>query len=69
MTKSIPTLLRHADVRAMTGLSRSGLYRMLGQKSFPKPIKVSDRAVRFHRSEVESWLAGRPRAADYSEAN
>ena len=69
MNEAIPTLLRHADVLAMTGLSRSGLYRMLGQKSFPKPVKVSDRAVRWHRAEVAAWIAGRPRAADYSEAN
>ncbi len=69
MNEAIPALLKHAEVWALTGLSRSCLYRMLGQKTFPKPIKVSDRCVRWPRDEVVAWVANRPRAADYSPAN
>ncbi|MXW59448.1 MAG: AlpA family phage regulatory protein [Acidimicrobiia bacterium] len=29
---------------------------------FPEPIRVGQRAVRWHASEIDAWLATRPRA-------
>ena len=65
----IPTMLRHSEVQAMTGLSRSGLYKLLGAGAFPKPVQITSRAVRFKRAEVDAWLEAKPRVADYSPAN
>ena len=58
-------LLRLREVLARCGLSRSTIYRKMREGSFPEPLKVGVRAVRWRESEIESWLASRPRAAGY----
>jgi len=59
-------LLRRSQVEARTGLSRSSLYRKMRDGSFPEPLKISARAVRWPESEVAAWLASRPRATGES---
>lgn len=58
----IDELLRRPAVQTMTGLSCAGIYKLMRQGRFPEPIKVTSRAVRWPKSEVEAWLAARPRA-------
>ena len=55
-------LLTRREVEARAGLSRSSLYRLMRQGLFPKPLRVGVRAVRWPSSEIEAWLASRPRA-------
>ena len=55
-------LLRRRDVEDRTGLSRTSIYRLMREGRFPKPIKVGPKAVRWPASELEAWLAARPRA-------
>ena len=55
-------LLRRSEVQALLGLSRAGIYKMMRQGKFPLPIKIGTRSVRWHRREIQAWLAGRPRA-------
>ena len=55
-------LLRRDEVEARTGFSTSSLYRKMRDGSFPEPLKIGARAVRWPESEIEKWLAGRPRA-------
>ena len=59
---AIDAMLRRTEVQEMTGLSCAGIYKCMRAGKFPEPIKVTDRAVRWPRSEVEAWLADRPRA-------
>ena len=61
MTYSDP-LLRREQVEERTGLARTTIYRKMREGSFPEPIQVGVRAVRWPASEFETWLAGRPRA-------
>ena len=56
-------LLRRKEVEALTALSRSSLYRKMREGTFPEPIRVGSRAVRWRERELADWLAGRPRAA------
>ena len=58
-------LLTYQQVMAYCGLSRSTIYRMMRQRppTFPTPIKLSQRAVRWKESELSQWVATRPRAA------
>ena len=58
-------LLRLREVLARCGLSRSSLYRKMRDGSFPTPLQVGVRAVRWRESEVEHWLATRPRATGH----
>ena len=55
-------LLRREEVEAQTGLSRSAIYRLMRAGKFPEPIKIGQRAVRWPQSELNEFLASRPRA-------
>lgn len=55
-------LLTRAQVELRTGLSRSSIYRAMREGTFPEPIKVTPRAVRWSQNELEEWLASLPRA-------
>ncbi len=52
------TLLSFKDVAARTSLSRSTIYRLLDEGSFPKPIPLGGRRA-FVEIEVEEWIASR----------
>ena len=62
-TTTTDRLLRLNEVQARCGLSRSSLYRMMRDGSFPEPLKVGVRAVRWRESEIEAWLEALPRAS------
>ena len=55
-------LLHLREVIALTGFSRSSIYRKMRDGSFPEPLKIGVRAVRWRESEIKAWLAARPRA-------
>ena len=55
-------LLHRAEVEARTGLSRSAIYRLMRAHRFPTPIKIGLRAVRWPQSEINEFIASRPRA-------
>lgn len=51
--------LRLAEVRKITGLSRSTIYRLQAEGRFPQSIRISIRAVGWIEHEVEAWIAQR----------
>ena len=55
-------LLRLSEVAARTGLGRTTIYRKMREGSFPEPLRIGARAVRWPESEIEAWVAARPRA-------
>ena len=55
-------LLTRPEVEDRTGLSCSTLYRKMREGTFPEPLKIGERAVRWPASEIEAFLASRPRA-------
>lgn len=52
-------ILRIADVKTATGLGRSTIYRMIGNKQFPAPIKLSQKAVGWPESIIQRWISQR----------
>ncbi|MEL0439215.1 helix-turn-helix transcriptional regulator [Phycobacter sp. K97] len=52
-------IYRRPDVEKMVGLSRSTLYAMIAEGTFPKPIKLDKRAVGWREDQVQSWLNSR----------
>ncbi|MCY4085650.1 MAG: AlpA family phage regulatory protein [Actinomycetia bacterium] len=54
-------LLNRKQVEERVGLARSTVYRRMRQGSFPLSIRVSQRAVRWSKSEVEAWVSSRER--------
>ena len=55
-------LLTRREVESLCRIGRSALYRNMRQGDFPLPIKIGPRAVRWRESEIEAYLASRPRA-------
>jgi prophage regulatory protein len=52
----IHRMLRLAEVKARTGLSRSTLYARIAQRAFPQQVHLGPRAVAWPENEVEEWL-------------
>ncbi|EGR2323850.1 AlpA family phage regulatory protein [Vibrio sp. 7-5(1-a)] len=48
--------LKLKEVMQKTALSRSAIYRKMGEGSFPKSVSLGDRAVAWIESEVEEWM-------------
>ncbi len=55
----LPALLRIADVRRLTGLSDSAIYRAAQRGQFPRPLKLSERSSAWVESEVRGWISSR----------
>ena len=55
-------LLTRSEVEARLGIKRSALYQMMADGKFPRPLRLSARAVRWPASEVERWIASLPRS-------
>ncbi|MXW03561.1 MAG: AlpA family phage regulatory protein [Gemmatimonadetes bacterium] len=55
-------LLTRQEVQDRCRIGRASIYRLMRKSSFPKPIRVGDRAVRWLESEIEKYLSNRPRA-------
>ena len=61
-------LLKIAEVEKLVQLTESTVYRLVRAREFPAPLKIGRRNVRWRRSEIEAWLASRPRATGENQA-
>ena len=55
-------LLSYAEVIERVHISRSAIYRMMRAGDFPLPLKLGSKTTRWPASEIENWIATRPRA-------
>lgn len=53
------TLLRCHEVTKLVGLSRSTVYVLMKNGTFPRSIQLAPRAVRWLASEVDAWIESR----------
>jgi prophage regulatory protein len=58
------TLLRLPAVKKYSGLSRSEIYRRGSAGTFPKPVKLGERASAWPAHEIMAWVASRIAARD-----
>jgi prophage regulatory protein len=49
-------LLRLDVVCNLVGISRSTIYRRVAEGSFPRPIRISERSVRWRLENLEEWI-------------
>ncbi|HWU77507.1 MAG TPA: AlpA family phage regulatory protein, partial [Rhodanobacter sp.] len=47
--------LRILQVKQHIGLSRSQIYKMIGEGKFPRQVRLSRRSVAWRWSEVKAW--------------
>lgn len=59
MPKNNIRLIRFREVLAMTGLSRSSVYRFIEENQFPSQVQLGGRAVAWVESEVQEWITQR----------
>ena len=57
-----PAVLRYEAAARYVGLTRQAIWRKAKAGRFPQPIRLSKQAVGFRRSELDAWVAARPRA-------
>jgi prophage regulatory protein len=55
----VNAVLRRADVERATGLPRSTIYELMARGTFPKPIRLSARAVGWLEAEILAWQKDR----------
>lgn len=53
---------RRRAVEELTGLSRSTIYDLMSRGQFPRPVKLTGRAVAWPESKIIEWLESRPAA-------
>ena len=49
-------ILRRKDVEAVIGLSRSTIYKLMNEETFPKAIRLGQRAVGWRLSDINNWI-------------
>lgn len=51
---------RRPAVEEITGLSRSTIYAMMSKGLFPRPVKLTSKAVAWPETSITNWLNSRP---------
>lgn len=55
MTRALDRFLKRKEVEALTGYSRSSIYRLIDIGEFPKPLAFNQRCVRWRESDIAAW--------------
>lgn len=56
----IDIFLRKSEVRKITGLSDTSIWRLERKKQFPQRRRISYSSVGWLRSEILAWIESRP---------
>lgn len=56
-------VIKLKEVKLITGLSASSVYRGASSGTFPTPIKLGERSSGWLKSEVDQWLQDRIEAS------
>jgi prophage regulatory protein len=59
---AMQSLIRLPEVRRLTGLSRTTIYRLERESRFVARVRIGDRAIAWRLAEVVSWVESRPLA-------
>jgi prophage regulatory protein len=54
-------IFRREQVEAHTGLGRSAIYALMARNEFPRPVRLTAKAVGWRRDEIEAWVDSRER--------
>lgn len=52
-------ILRRKQVEERTGLSRSTIYGLMKDGTFPKAVRLTERAVGWHEQAINRWITER----------
>ncbi len=57
-------LLRLPEVIQRIGLRRTAIYDGIAAGTFPAPVRLTERAVAWPESSIDTWIASRPSARE-----
>ncbi len=59
---SLDRFLPLAEVKATTSLSKTAIYRKLGENppSFPAPLRISKARVAWRQADIARWMSEQP---------
>ncbi len=49
-------IIRLPEVKKLTGLGRSTIYRMMAEKTFPTQISLGPKAVGWLEADIQKWI-------------
>ncbi|WP_312152034.1 AlpA family transcriptional regulator [Pseudomonas sp.] len=52
-------IIRLKEVIDSTGLARSTIYKLINEKSFPRPVPLVGRSVGWLESKIHEWIKAR----------
>ena len=55
--QAFPSLMRLKEIKALTGLSKSTIYRYMSKGLFPKNVCLGERSVAWKGDEVSAWMS------------
>ena len=61
-------VMRKAEVEKVLGVSSDTINRMVAAGEFPKPIRLSVRAIGWLRSDLDAWIEARAAKRDTQRA-
>jgi excisionase family DNA binding protein len=61
-TAGLPSMLTYDDIKALTTMDRTTVYRLVKAGKFPAPVRVGGRTL-FRREDYTAWYA-EPEAFD-----
>lgn len=53
---ALETYLRMPELTRRLGIARSTIYKLMQQDDFPKPLKLTPRAVAWSQQDIEDYL-------------
>lgn len=53
---------RRTEVEGLTGLSRTTIYNLMSKGEFPRPVRLTAKAVGWPESAISDWLESREAA-------
>jgi prophage regulatory protein len=59
----MPSIVRLPLVKKQIGLSRSTIYQLMNDGTFPKSVSLGPRAIGWLASEIDEWIEARVAAS------
>ncbi len=53
------TILRRPQVQSATGLSCAAIYAAMSRGEFPRPVRLTAKAVGWRSTDVSAWIESR----------
>jgi prophage regulatory protein len=61
----IKRILRIQEVKHVTGLSRTSIYRQMAAEQFPAAVRLGPQAVGWFEHEIQAWIESLERTRDF----